>query len=131
MPSYPAAACLTVGCPGRAVPGGRGRCERCRRTTRERGYGVPHERARETLLATLPAPCGYGCGRLLLPDGDWAAAHRVDGNPAAGYLASCRTCNERAKGTGRGGHRSPKDSHPIGDPRAGILPLAVRNHGGY
>jgi hypothetical protein len=67
---------------------------------------VPHQRARDALRATLPAPCGYGCGRLLLPTGDWVAAHRVDGNAAAGYLASCRTCNERAKGSG-GTYRPP------------------------
>jgi hypothetical protein len=84
MPSSPAAACIVPRCPGRAVPGGRGRCARHTRSTQDRGYGVPHQRARDALRATLPALCGYGCGRLLLPSGDWVAAHRIDGVPTAG-----------------------------------------------
>lgn len=128
MPTSPAAACLTPRCPGRAVPGGRGRCAVHRQSTRDRGYGVPHQRARDALRATLPALCGYGCGRLLLPDGDWAAAHRIDGNPAAGWLASCRTCNERAKG--RGDHAAlPRDPRRH-DPGASIRVSPVANHGG-
>jgi len=99
MPTSPAAACLEPRCPGRAVPGGRGRCERHVQSQAQRGYGAAHQRARDALRATLPALCGYGCGRLLQPSGDWVAAHRVDGNAAAGYLASCRTCNEHAKGS--------------------------------
>ena len=33
-----------------------------------------------------------------MPEGDWVAAHVVDGDPSAGWLPSCRSCNERAKG---------------------------------
>ena len=48
-----------------------------------------------------PMACGYGCGAMFWPDGDWVAAHVVDGDPDAGWLVSCRSCNERAKGTRR------------------------------
>lgn len=95
-------ACSVPRCPRSAED--RGRCRVHRRTTTQRGYGIAHQRIREQLRATLPARCGYGCGTLLLPDGDWHAAHRVDGHPELGYIASCVTCNERAKGgvLGRG-----------------------------
>ena len=62
-----------------------------------RGYGPAHQQARANLKLTLPAPCGYGCGTALNPDGNWVAAHVIDGNPDAGWIASCRSCNERAK----------------------------------
>ncbi len=77
---------------------GRG-CAGCGRpsTTSGRGYGAEHQQARRDLEATLPARCGYGCGTLLRKGGPWVAAHVEDGNPAAGWLASCRSCNERAK----------------------------------
>ena len=101
MPSAPLAACLEPRCPNRAV--GRGRCARHRLSTSQRGYGLRHQRARDALRASLPTPCGYGCGRILQPDGDWVAAHVVDGDPEAGWIAACPLCNERAKG-GRGRH---------------------------
>jgi len=101
MPTAPLPACLMPCCPGRAVS--HGYCELHRRTTSQRGYGLGHQQARDALRASLPAPCGYGCGRNLQPDGAWVAAHVVDGNPAAGWIASCPPCNERAKG-GRGRH---------------------------
>jgi hypothetical protein len=106
MPSAPLPACLEPRCPGHAVF--RGYCERDRKTTSQRGYGTGHQRARDALGATLPTPCGYGCGRMLALNGDWVAAHVVDGDPAAGWIAACQSCNERAK-HGRGG----------GTPRAG------------
>jgi len=34
---------------------------------------------------------------VLEPDGKWVAAHRIDGDPSAGWLASCVYCNEAAK----------------------------------
>jgi hypothetical protein len=71
-----------------------------RRTTVARGYGPAHKRIREQLKTTLPAPCGYGCGRRLEPDGRWVAAHRVDGHPELGYIAACDSCNEGARGKG-------------------------------
>jgi hypothetical protein len=37
---------------------------------------------------------------VLTPDGDWVAAHLIDGDAAAGYVVACPTCNERAKGGG-------------------------------
>ena len=84
----------------------RTRCSTCRKaadklrgTATQRGYGAAHRAARMELKARLPDECGYGCGTWLEPEGDWVAAHVVDGAPEYGYLASCRTCNERAKRT--------------------------------
>ena len=74
-----------------------GRCPACRGTNDRRGYGRQHQGARRSLRANLPGYCGYGCGTWLMPEGDWAAAHVVDGDPSAGWVASCRSCNERAK----------------------------------
>lgn len=75
--------------------------------TAARGYGAAHQRARRQLAATLPAPCAYGCGRMLERDSDWVAAHVVDGDPDAGWVAACRRCNELAK---RGRVQGPR--HP-------------------
>jgi hypothetical protein len=95
--------CLSCGtptdktrCPSCARGATRAR-EQGRPTRQARGYDRFHDRARRALRATLPAPCGYGCGTWLEPDGSWVAAHRVDGDPTAGWLASCRSCNEQAK----------------------------------
>ena len=91
--------CLTCG-----VPTGGTYCPRHRRTTKERGYGLQHQRARARLAETLPTLCGYGCGRTLHPGSPWVAAHVIDGDPTAGWIVSCRSCNERAKqGTPHGG----------------------------
>ena len=77
------------------------RCPPCTKLNKpsahKRGYDGAHRAARTRLAATLPAPCGYGCGRILEPDSDWVAAHVIDGDPGAGWLASCRSCNEQAK----------------------------------
>jgi hypothetical protein len=100
--------------PGRACPDGsltdRGRCptcaaehERLRGSRQARGYGADHERARRLLWARLPDLCGYGCGTWLEPAADWVAAHLVDGDPSAGWIAACRRCNERAKARGVSG----------------------------
>lgn len=79
-------------------PGNGSRCPRHQRPgTTARGYGTEHQAARADLARTLPAPCGYGCGTTLTPDGPWVAAHVIDGDPTAGWIASCRSCNERAK----------------------------------
>lgn len=87
--------CLLSGCPQYAVH--RGRCAAHRESTTERGYGAGHQEARAALAATLPAPCGYGCGSTLTADAAWVAAHVVDGDASAGWVAACVTCNERAK----------------------------------
>ena len=75
------------------------RCPRHQRTTDRtaRGYGAEHQAARRALATTLPAPCGYGCGLTLTADSPWVAAHVIDGDPTAGWIASCRSCNEQAK----------------------------------
>jgi hypothetical protein len=57
------------------------------------GIEDAYQRARTQLELTLPAPCWYGCGRMLTPDGDWVAAHVIDANPTAGWVASCRWCD--------------------------------------
>ena len=38
---------------------------------------------------------------VIVAASDLVAAHVVDGDPTAGWQASCRSCNERAKGRGR------------------------------
>ena len=69
-----------------------------RRPSRQaRGYDKHHDQARRHLAAMLPLPCGYGCGTILTKDARWVAAHRVDGDPTAGWIAACPLCNERAK----------------------------------
>jgi hypothetical protein len=72
--------------------------KRLRQSSNARGYGKEHKQARTELLTLLPAYCGYGCGLVLLTPADMVAAHVVDGDPEAGWIASCRSCNERAKG---------------------------------
>jgi len=86
-------ACLRPGCPGYAVPGGRGHCPRHRQSTAGRGYGAPHRAARQL----LPAPCAYGCGTIVNTE-TFVAAHVIDRDRGAGLVAACAPCNERAKG---------------------------------
>lgn len=88
------AICSDHGCPEFAVF--RGLCSRHRQSTSERGYGPVHAAARRQLAATLPAPCAYGCGTILR-GGAFVAAHVIDGDESAGWVASCGACNERAK----------------------------------
>ena len=76
-------------------------CERRRPSRQARGYDAAHQRARALLLTLLPTPCAYGCGAVIVAASDLVAAHVVDGDPSAGWQASCRSCNERAKGWGR------------------------------
>jgi hypothetical protein len=72
-------------------------CERRRPSREARGYDAAHQQARRVLLTTLPTPCAYGCGTLLRSPADMVAAHVIDGDASAGWVASCRSCNERAK----------------------------------
>lgn len=71
--------------------------DRARGSRQERGYGTEHDRARRNLVAMLPCFCGYGCGRLLQTAAELVAAHRVDGRPEHGWIASCARCNQRAR----------------------------------
>lgn len=80
------------------------RCPQCERERSRRRapitkalYGTDHRRARRALMDQLPGYCGYGCGTWLTPDGKWNAAHVVDGDPSAGYIASCIPCNQKAR----------------------------------
>ena len=77
-------------------------CEHRRPSRQARGYDAAHQRARALLLALLPVPCAYGCGAVIVAASDLVAAHVVDGDPSAGWQASCRSCNERAKRRGWG-----------------------------
>jgi hypothetical protein len=56
---------------------------------------------------------------VLTPDGDWFAAHLIDGDAAAGYVVACPTCNERAKG--EGGSKICHRVAPLADPGAPSL----------
>ena len=94
--------CIERGCPNLTTDT---RCfyharekDRRRGTRQQRGYDEAHLRMRRDLAATLPTPCGYGCGRVLAPDSKWVAAHVVDGDPMSPRIVSCLSCNERAKG---------------------------------
>ena len=78
-------------------------CERRRPSRQARGYDAAHGRARAALAATLPAPCACGCGVVLDARSDWVAAHVRDGDPSAGWVAMCRSGNERMKRRGWGG----------------------------
>ena len=94
-------------CPrGHSIPIGQ-RCQLCERqrdqrrgTRQQRGYGKRQTQWRNHLRRTLPAPCGYGCGVTLYPNGDWVAAHLIDGDPDSERIAACRSCNETAKRRG-------------------------------
>ena len=77
-------------------------CEHRRPSRQARGYDAAHQRARALLLTLLPVPCAYGCGAVIVAASDLVAAHVVDGDPSAGWQASCRSCNERAKRRGWG-----------------------------
>jgi hypothetical protein len=92
MPLKPCLVC------GRPSPGAR-----CAAHPVPRHYGTAHQQARRYLAATLPAPCGYGCGTMLSPGDPWVAAHIIDRDPNAGWIVSCRGCNERAKVRWQGG----------------------------
>jgi hypothetical protein len=69
----------------------------CRPSAARRGYDRDDQHRRAELETTLPAYCWYGCGRLLIADDDWVAAHVVDGDNSLPRVVSCRSCNERAK----------------------------------
>ena len=100
--------------PARVVSGTPCReCERRRPSRQARGYGAAHQRARALLLTLLPTPCAYGCGTVIITASDLVAAHVVDGDPSAGWQASCRSCNERAKGRG-----TPSEGQGDGSTRA-------------
>ncbi len=77
-------------------------CERRRPCRQARGYDAAHGKARGVLLSTLPAPCAYGCGTVLRSATEMVAAHVRDGDPSAGWVAACRSCNERMKRRGWG-----------------------------
>lgn len=99
------------------------RCPACSRrreagrpSRQARGYDADHARARAALAGDIaeraaggtPTRCYYGCGAVLTAV-SFTAAHLVDGDPSAGWAASCAPCNERAKRRGGGStsERSP------------------------
>ena len=74
--------------------------QRARNNSTARGYGADHQRQRNELEHTLPAYCWAGCGKWLEPDGNWVAAHVVDGRHDLPRVATCRSCNEAMKREG-------------------------------
>lgn len=97
MPLRPCLDCGQLTRSGSRCPAHARARDRARGSSGARGYGPDHQAARRALEQTLPAPCGYGCGQVLEPGSSWVAAHLVDGDPSAGWIASCRSCNELAK----------------------------------
>lgn len=95
MPTMAPTACTEGTCPNLAVD--RGKCAAHLTGSTGRGYDRAHRGARAQLEQTLPAPCAYGCGRMLTRDDPWIAAHVVDGQPRHGWVAGCPSCNMRAK----------------------------------
>ncbi len=68
-------------------------------------------------------PCAHGCGTLVAAE-TVVAAHVVDGRPESGWMASCASCNQAAKGTARGGGR-PQGARAGGTPapwQSGVRP---------
>lgn len=109
MPAAPRRVCAEPGC--HALTAGRApRCaphahalEQRRGSRQARGYGAAHVSARSALASRLPAVCGApGHAELILPGTDWVAAHRVDGDPSQGWVATCRAGNEAMKRGGAG-----------------------------
>ena len=96
MPVAVPVACAVPRCPNAAAWDGRGRCDAHKQTMAQRGYGVPHQRAKERLRLTLPCPCGY-CGVVIERGEAWVTAHVIDGQPSAGWMVAHPACNERAK----------------------------------
>ena len=89
--------CSEPGCPSWSTT--RGRCG----AHQVREYDGDHRRARALIGSSLPVPCGY-CGDQVTVD-DYVAAHVVDRDPTAGWMAAHAICNERAKREGDRGSR--------------------------
>jgi 5-methylcytosine-specific restriction endonuclease McrA len=127
MPTAPGAACLTPRCPGRAVPGGRGRCASCRRTTSERGYGSAWQGI--SRAQRLAAPQCAECGTT-----DDLVADHVRNGDARHTQTLCRSCNtakrnrERTGGEGSGRASNARIADPGGRlrTRPGIADLVTR-----
>jgi 5-methylcytosine-specific restriction endonuclease McrA len=86
MPMSPAAACLTPRCPGRAVSGGRGRCQRHVQSQTQRGYGAAWQALSRAQRRAVPY-----CARCGATD-DLTADHIVSGDPSR-LQTLCRSCN--------------------------------------
>jgi 5-methylcytosine-specific restriction endonuclease McrA len=93
MPTSPAAACLEPRCPGRAVPGGRGRCER-HYPTRPQYAGAWPAQSRAQRRAF---PYCQRCGATV----DLVADHVVNGDPSR-LATLCRPCNTAKRNRERG-----------------------------
>ncbi len=110
--------------PVRLAPGSRcPACARVREARRPssgaRGYGREHAAARRALVEMCrekgAVPCAYGCGTLVTAETVVVAAHVVDGRPDLGWMPSCASCNQAAKGGAMGGGR-PRDGRNAATP---------------
>ena len=109
-PTAPMPACLEPRCPGRAVPGGRGRCAAHRLTDAERGNGAAHRRERR---AALPGARCEACGATVDLQRDHRIPHSLGGSDSdpANKRWLCRAHHAAIglrKDTPTGGHPSPR-----------------------
>jgi len=89
MPYAAAAVCLTPGCSGVAVEGGR--CPRCRPTTSQRGYGADWQRTSRRLRAGRRCEA---CGSTSDLTADHIQAIPLGGTGQASNLrVLCRSCH--------------------------------------
>jgi hypothetical protein len=75
MPNAAHVACSSPGCPGFALPGGRGRCPAHARSTSQRGYGAAWQA--QSRAQRLADPRCAVCGTTA----DLTADHVVSGDP--------------------------------------------------
>jgi hypothetical protein len=96
MPMAAPTACLEPRCPRTAVE--RGRCTVHRRSTAQRGYGLPHQRQRAAAIAAYRPtdPCPR-CGRPLGPDPDRLDLGHTDDRRGYNGLEHA-SCNRSARG---------------------------------
>jgi 5-methylcytosine-specific restriction protein A len=85
-------ACAEPGCPGFAVPNGRGRCARHQRSEAQRGYGRDWRRIRRIVRAPTCEACGTTADLTV----DHITPQSLGGTHALANLRTlCRSCHGR------------------------------------
>ena len=85
-------ACLEPGCPGFAVPKGRGRCARHRRSDAQRGYGPDWRRIKRIVRGPACEACGTRDDLTV----DHIVPQSMGGTHARANLRTlCRSCHGR------------------------------------